>query len=1006
MQRVLWILAAVSLIPAIHAQCPVPNFLQAGTVTVFDDTAASALERQGDGSFTRQRFSRFSPYGKIDSTADFQPAFTNCGGAGIRAFQNLPGWTFLGPRHGAATQTLLFSNFLGNGTPVGLAVVPGGFGGGPAVDSLLVVVFTPDGNAAASQTYYPVPANPAGVLVGDFNHDGKQDVVVVSYGSGTGSPNTVSVFLGNGDGTLQPPVEYAAHTGPSSAVAYDFNGDGNLDLAVANSGSGDVSILLGHGDGTFAAPVNYPAIAQTSYLALGDFNGDGHADLMVAGGKNIGFLAGNGDGTFRAVSMIAQTFDSIGGVAAGDFNNDGKIDLALTDANDGTVSILLGDGTGKFASEYSYVVGYDPTSLFAMDVDGDGNLDVVIGTGHPDILAPDQYNDTIEVLFGRGDGTLVGPPTYRTGSQINGLALADFNGDGKPDVAAAAGDLWILLSNGGGNFKTPVRIPLSPGGTTVAADAVAAADLNGDGKQDLVVGDANGSGVYVLLGNGDGTFQAPVPYPVGGSVNSVAVADFNGDGKPDIVACGVGLSPPNGATLGILLGNGDGTFKSVTNLTGFGSGPRSVVVGDFNKDGKPDLAVVDEGTPGETTDLGGVLVYLGQGNGTFQPPVSYPAGLNPSFITAADINGDKALDLLVTTEDPNFETNFEYRVALFLGNGNGTFKAASLLPTEFGPQWIAVADLNGDGKPDLAIAHCCGDTDTTFMLGNGDGTFQPETELTASVSPSTLLAADLNGDGQPDLVIGLGTYYVGYVSVFLNLTSALTNLNGASFAAVPLAPDSFASAFGAALATVTESLPAPYPTSFGGTKVTFTDSKGVARSAPLSYVSPTQVNYIVPDGTALGQATVTVASGGTSFSEPVAIATIDPGVFLFGGTNLVAANVLVVNADNSQTVGNVYSIDSSGGLIPAPIDLSGPNTQVFLILYGTGLRGHSSAPNSVTVTAGGVNLTVSYASAQSRYAGLDQIDALLPPSLAGKGDVVIQVIVDGQAANPGHVTIK
>jgi uncharacterized protein (TIGR03437 family) len=231
-------------------------------------------------------------------------------------------------------------------------------------------------------------------------------------------------------------------------------------------------------------------------------------------------------------------------------------------------------------------------------------------------------------------------------------------------------------------------------------------------------------------------------------------------------------------------------------------------------------------------------------------------------------------------------------------------------------------------------------------------------------------------------------------------------LNGASFAAVPLAPDSFASAFGAALATGTESIPAPYPTSFGGTKVTFTDSKGVARSAPLSYVSPTQVNYIVPDGTALGPATVTVTSGGTSFSEPVAIATIDPGVFLFGGTNLVAANVLVVHADNSQTVGNVYSTDSSGSLIPAPIDLSGPNTQVFLILYGTGLRGHSSAPNSVTVTAGGVNLPVSYASAQPQYAGLDQIDALLPPSLAGKGDVVIQVTVDGQAANPGHVTIK
>ncbi|MGA1995916.1 MAG: IPT/TIG domain-containing protein [Bryobacteraceae bacterium] len=252
----------------------------------------------------------------------------------------------------------------------------------------------------------------------------------------------------------------------------------------------------------------------------------------------------------------------------------------------------------------------------------------------------------------------------------------------------------------------------------------------------------------------------------------------------------------------------------------------------------------------------------------------------------------------------------------------------------------------------------------------------------------------------------LSDYYS--VSLSSNIpvqTPAITNENAASFVVGPLAPDSFATVFGANLATVTQAIPIPYPTTFGGTTVAFTDSQGVAWQAPLEYVSPGQVNYIVPDGMALGQATVTVASGQASFSGAVPIAAIDPGIFIFQGTNLVAANVDVVSG-GTQTCENVYSVNSSGGLVPAPIDVSQPNTEVYLIIYGTGLRGHSSAANSVTVTAGGTNLTVAYAGAQPQYPGLDQINVLLPPSLAGAGDVVIQVTVDGQAANPGHVTIQ
>ena len=279
--------------------------------------------------------------------------------------------------------------------------------------------------------------------------------------------------------------------------------------------------------------------------------------------------------------------------------------------------------------------------------------------------------------------------------------------------------------------------------------------------------------------------------------------------------------------------------------------------------------------------------------------------------------------------------------------------------------------------------------------------------LAASLSPITLQVADLNGDGKPDLVVGLGGFGSA-VAVFMNISlPQLSNVNAANSLAGPLAPNSWATAYGTGLATVSQGASSLNQTNIGGTTVTVTDASGVQRLASLSYVSPGQVNYLVPSGTALGPATVTVSVGGTAAaSGSVTIAAIGPGLFQYGGTNLVAGDVLRVHADNSQSVENNYAVTSSGGLVAAPIDLGPATDQVYLELFATGLRGHSAASNSVTVTAGGISLPVTYAAAQPQYVGLDQIDVLLPQSLAGKGDVVIQVTVDGKAANPGHVTIK
>jgi uncharacterized protein (TIGR03437 family) len=991
----IWVLAAGLPVAAVHGQtCPAVSFLQGSSVTGVDNLHASGLQRQPDGSLTRWRYQRYSPYFLDDSTPDYQSAFWNCSAAGARTFKNPPGWVALANRPGTPTQTRVIADLLGNGTPVGVAIVNPNFDGSPSTaPSLAVAVPNPDGSVK-SKNFYAVPSSPGGLLVADFNHDGKEDVVVLGYGSNGAWTNTIAVYLGNGDGTLRPPAFYSGDEGTDAAVAYDFNGDNNLDLAVVNAVSGDVSILLGHGDGTFAAPVNYPAAKGAMFIAGGDFNGDGRADVVVGGANFLCILLGNGNGAFNSAINMKEPF-SVSGMAVGDFNNDGKLDLAVSDSTDGVISVLLGDGTGKFSTEYDYLAGYEPGNLFAMDLDGDGNLDVVLASGHPDVLMPNATSTTITAFFGRGDGSLIGPPAYWTGSGVNALAVADFNGDGKPDIAVASGELWILMSSGNGAFKTPVPIALGSG---VSASGIAAADFNRDGKQDLVVGDFNGSGVYVLLGNGDGTFQSPVKYAVGGNITAVAVADFNGDGKPDIAVCGSYYSP-EGANVGVLLGIGDGTFRPVSNLSGFGSVPVSLTVGDFNNDGKPDLAVVDQGTYFTNPLPGGVVVYLGKGDGTFQNPVNYTAGTNPLFVVAADVNGDHALDLIVGTDNPDYNTNFQSDVAVLLGNGNGTFQPALYTPTEEAPGSIAVADFNGDGKPDLAITHCCAETYATYMLGNGDGSFQPEVEILSANSPSTIAAADLIGNGKPDLIVGSAEYNESSVSILQNLAALPTItavVNGASFQ-YGIVPGSWITILGTDLSSTTDTWANAI---VNGNLPTGLDGVGVSVGglpAYIDYISPTQINAIAPNvGTGTAPVTVTNSSV-TSLAVAAVSQTAQPAFFQWG-------NYAVATRQD-------YSLAVKNGAISGVTTVPAKPGDV-IILWGTGFGPTSPAApvgaeaplsptyytaNQVTVTVGSAAATVYGVALAPGYAGLYQVAIQIPTSLAN-GDYPVVATVSGQGS--------
>ncbi len=366
--------------------------------------------------------------------------------------------------------------------------------------------------------------------------------------------------------------------------------------------------------------------------------------------------------------------------------------------------------------------------------------------------------------------------TYDTGGRYaSSVTVADLNGDGNPDVVVTniyGSTEWlvsivgVLLGNGNGTFQ-PVVIYPSGGGWAMS---VAVADVNGDGKPDLVVANQTGSAscpngaVDILVGNGDGTFQPAREYCSGGSIPmSVAVADVNHDGKPDLIVANGGSG-----SIGVLIGNGDGTFQPAVNYST--CGPMSVVVADLNRDGNPDLVA---GCFGNS-----VGVLLGKGDGTFQPSRTYDSGgLYVNSVAVADVNGDGIPDVVVPNE---FECSScqNGSVGVLLGNGDGTFQPVVSYSSGGIAAWsVAVADVNGDGKADLVIANY-GDDTIGVLLGNGNGTFQPAaTYASGAPGPVSVATADLNRDGRADVLVANWYGYKnneGLVGVLLNNSQGRT----------------------------------------------------------------------------------------------------------------------------------------------------------------------------------------------------------------------------------------
>jgi uncharacterized protein (TIGR03437 family) len=662
-----------------------------------------------------------------------------------------------------------------------------------------------------------------------------------------------------------------------------------------------------------------------------------------------------------------------------DFNGDGHLDLVGYGEAGGPfrISILKGDGTGAFTAGSSILVRGRTDNLVVIDYNNDGKPDIAVTPNTSQLFI--YYNDG-QGGFGQPQ-ELTPPSLENTSLNFNQLLVGDVNGDGKPDLLghlSSAGDTVIFLNGSQNGVNANVKLGIR----------YALRDFTGDGKLDLLGRKPTpGSPIFLYPGDGQGGFgpekQTPI---VAGSLLNPIVSDINGDGKLDAVG-GRNLSQFSSEFLyTIYLGDGAGNFGAgIDTQTTGSSAPvisvSPVVAIDVSGDSKIDLAYSSNRA---------LTVMLGDGAGNFGAPISSEMGILAGL--PGDFNEDSKIDLV---------------------SGNVVNNRISV-------------SLNRCGTPGLIIAGNITDKNTLRGVGSasvvlsGAGTATTQTDIGGNYlftnlttgGPYTITPSRPAHTFEQSSQTVSSLAFDRMVDFFAQRT--MVNVSAASYTGGGAAPESIVSAFGVELArSVQTAASLPLPLTLNDVDVQITDSLNVPHLAPLFFISPGQINYLLPSGPALGPAKVRARIAPEGIAQIASVQMIDivtvaPGLFTANadGRGAPSAVLLRRKANGAETFEPIAVFDQTQNqFLLRPIDMGDATDQLFLILFGTGMRNRTSL-SGASAQIGGTSAAILFIGPQTDLIGLDQINVSLPRSLAGRGELELTLTVDGKQANLVRINVK
>jgi hypothetical protein len=571
-----------------------------------------------------------------------------------------------------------------------------------------------------------VGGGPFEMAAADLNRDGKVDLAIANA-----DLNAVTILTGRGDGTFNAGRDVIVGGNPRGIALADVTGDGKIDILVTQYASNAWLLLAGDGAGGVAPPVSYATAARPQGIAAADLDHDGATDVIVAhaGASTVSVFYGAGRSSPTRRDVAVPTPLNI--LTTGDINRDGWTDVIAASSSNSELVVLRGSATGLSAGGV-LPTGVSPRGIVSLDLNEDGLLDVAVGN---------RSSSTVTVYFGQADGTLGDALTLPAGSGSRTVAAADFDHDGRVDLVSAneGASSTSLFTNSTAfvtaghvfserDFGEDVR---NSGGPAF----IAPADFDHDGRIDIAIA-GNVPGPRIFFGDGR-RLDLPGNYPIDGHAG-----DFNGDGHPDLLT-----SEYWGNTVSFYAGDGRGGFAAPATISV--PRPQAFVVGDFNRDGRTDLAVT---AYDETAQAATLRVFTGRGDGTFAPGSITSMPATTLSLAAADFDGDGRLDVA-------FPQYSRRAVEIFYGDGSGGWRSSRELSVSGNPATLAVADIGEDGRPDLVVALW---DQIALVQGTASG-FSAPTYLPVPTDTYVyeLTAGDVNLDGHVDIVTGNVDVYFG-----------------------------------------------------------------------------------------------------------------------------------------------------------------------------------------------------------------------------------------------------